>query len=266
MHVLVEKPMTLTADGAFSLVAIAEQRNLQDRDDELLRSLIMTTFPPRVSTNTTNLQAAIDLGCVPMERTYDPMRDRLPYFGNQVVGTAVGSVHFANYSIAHVPGRWLNALLSAEAAIGRPADHDAIDTLARWTYRAFEGPFALAKFIDPETLTVLPKADLHNLREGLRALLALVAHRGDERARGLADANVDLVSRFFDDTTGKWNESAFSNSYPGETSFTCGPTFTFPVAFGRMIGPVIKCQRATGSEAALALATRLVNLHSTTLS
>ena len=35
MHVLVEKPMTLRADGAFSLVAIAEQRNLQDRDDEL---------------------------------------------------------------------------------------------------------------------------------------------------------------------------------------------------------------------------------------
>ncbi|MBC7762738.1 MAG: Gfo/Idh/MocA family oxidoreductase [Candidatus Saccharibacteria bacterium] len=35
MHVLVEKPMTLTADAAFSLVAIAEQRNLQDRDDEL---------------------------------------------------------------------------------------------------------------------------------------------------------------------------------------------------------------------------------------
>lgn len=176
----------------------------------------MTTFPSRVSTNTTNLQAAIDLGCVPMERMYETMRDRLPYFGNQVMGPAVGSVYFANYSIAHVPGRWLNALLSAEAAIGRPADPDAIDTLARWTYRAFQGPFALAKFIDPETLTVLPKADLHNLREGLHASYALIAHPGDERARELADANVDLVSRFFDDTTGKWNESAFSTSHPGE--------------------------------------------------
>lgn len=85
-----------------------------------LRSPIMTTFPSRVSTNTTNLQAAIDLGCVPMERMYETMRDRLPYFGNQVVRPAVGSVYFANYSIAHVPGCWLNALLSAEAATGRP--------------------------------------------------------------------------------------------------------------------------------------------------
>lgn len=105
----------------------------------------MTTFPSRVGTNTTNLQAAIDLGCVPMERMYETMRDRLPYFGNQVVGPVVGSVYFANYSIAHVPGRWLNALLSAEAAIGRPADQPTptLSTLS------LGGPTALSKDLLP---------------------------------------------------------------------------------------------------------------------
>ena len=69
--------------------------------------------------NTRDLRLAIEEGMRPMQTFFDPERDRLPYFSNRMdIGPEFGNGHHSSFSTAHIPGRWLCALLSAEAAIG----------------------------------------------------------------------------------------------------------------------------------------------------
>ena len=67
--------------------------------------------------NTTDILSAIRLGCETMSRVFDERHNYSPYFGAYLRPTAF--LKFSNtYSDAHVPGRHLNALLTAEDAGG----------------------------------------------------------------------------------------------------------------------------------------------------
>ena len=75
--------------------------------------------------NTTNLAAAIQLGCETMQRVFNPQDQGRPYMIAQARPDAQldDSVTWGG----HVPGRHLNALLSAEDALGVQLDEQAID-------------------------------------------------------------------------------------------------------------------------------------------
>ena len=211
------------------------------------------TFPERVKVNTTDLQLAIREGRNPMESFFDPDHDNLPYFSHVASGPDPGVSHSASYSMAQVPGRWLNALLNAEDALGIEVDENVVDDLAKWTYKAFEGAMGLSQTLDLETFEPVAASDLHNLRETTHALYALVKYRDDQKALEIAKRQIETINRFYDYQTGVWNEEAFKRETGGETN--CGAPF--PRHFGRYIGPLVKLYKACGMEESLIQAIRL---------
>ena len=210
-------------------------------------------FPERVKVNTTDLQLAIREGCNPMQQLFDPGHDNLPYFSNYASGPDPRVGHSASYSMAHVPGRWLNALLNAEDVVGVEVNEKSVGNLARWTYKAFDHPMRLSQSLDLETFKPIAASDLHNLRETTHALYALVKYRDDQKALKLAKRQIETINRFYNFETGEWNEEAFNCETGRETN--CGASF--PRHFGRYIGPLVKLYKACGMEEALIQAIRL---------
>ena len=67
--------------------------------------------------NTTNILDAIRLGCRTMSSVFNADDDNVPFFGSTVRPEA--RLAFSpDCSEAHVPGRHLNAMLTAEAVAG----------------------------------------------------------------------------------------------------------------------------------------------------
>lgn len=219
-----------------------------------------TIYPKKLIMNDTDLELAIREGCRPMQHLFDPEHDRMPYFSNVMSGDDPRNGHHASFSMSHIPGRWLNALLNAEDCVGITVDEKAIESLADWTYRAFEHPMGLSRTLDMNSFTPVPTSDFHNLRETTHALYALGKYRRDERAMRIAKRQIHTVNRYFDFLTGQWDEDRFRAETGGSTTCTCHRPFEsrkFPISFGRAIGPLVKLYKATGDEEALLLAIRL---------
>ena len=90
----------------------------------------------------------------------------------------------------------------------------------------------------------------HNLREGMHALYALVAYRGEERAHDLAEGCIAALLELWSPEHG-WDRARCRERgvEPVEGTLING--------IGRMLGPLVKYYRVTGSGAALDLALRL---------
>lgn len=211
--------------------------------------------------NTSDIGSAIREGCNPMQILFDPAHNHLPYFSNVMSGSDPCNGHHSNYSISHVPGRWLNALLNAEDAIGIELNEFAIERLAYWAKISLSHPMGLPQSIDLNSFQPVPVCDLHNLRETMHALNALAKYREDKESIELAKRLIERVSSYFNFDTGEWEENRFRADYPGaSTTCTClgeDETRTFPVSFGRFIGPLVKLYRTTGMAEALELAVEL---------
>src|SRR5215211_1809065 len=134
-----------------------------------------------LNVNTTDLRAAIALGCHTMQNVLDADDDYTPFFNAAVAPYA--SLSFSpDLSDFHVPGRHLNALLMAGAVAGIPVDPAAIAHLRRALFRSFGGALCLPlnRLVQSGPVVVF---SAHNLREGLHGLYALVRYRGDTEAR-----------------------------------------------------------------------------------
>ena len=136
---------------------------------------------------TTDIEAAIRLGCQTMQNVFNADDKDVPFFGSSVRPEA--RLSFCNSaSECHVPGRHLNALLNAEDAVGIELDESAVQKHARAAYFSFSGRLAVPlnrKRIDGP----LCRFDTHSLREGMHALYALVKSR-DGGTRGRAGRGV----------------------------------------------------------------------------
>lgn len=218
-------------------------------------TLIDVKYPARVKVNTTNLEIAIRKGCNPMQQMLDPAHDNLPYFSNLMSGSDPRNGHHASVSMGHMPGRLLNALLNAEDAVGVKLNEQIIRDIARWTYTSLDHPMSIARDLDIETFKPIPSSDLHNLRETMHALYALVKYRHDKRALKIARQQIQTVDTFYNFDTGVWDEKAFNCSYGAKTN--AGDPF--PRHFGRYIGPLVKLYRACGMQEALIQAINLKN-------
>lgn len=196
-----------------------------------------------------------------MQQMYDPLHDDLPYFFNHMAGSEPGNGHHESYSLSHIPGRWLNALLNAEDVLNLELRGQEVDNLAKWTYLAFSHPMGLSRSFpaqenrvaDLTTLRPVPVSDMHNLRETTHALYALSKYRQDQKAYDIAKRQIETIDRYYDFECGKWDEEAFRRETGGSTN--AGKPF--PREFGRYIGPLVKLYRATGMREALLQAIRL---------
>ena len=199
--------------------------------------------------NTSDIGSAIQAGCRTMASVFNADDNDVPFFGSQVwpdPHLAFSSVH----SESHVPGRHLNALLTAES-LRFPIDEEAVEKHARAAFFSYSGPLPLPlnrERIDGPLENFRP----HNVREGFHALYALARFRDSARARELAEASITAINRLWDPDRG-WDE--------GHIARTFGVNFhhqgTFITGLGRAIGPLVKYYRATGYGPALELAVLL---------
>ena len=220
-------------------------------------------FHKYVEVNKRDLRYAIEEGRRPMREFYDPRHENLPFFGNLVSGDGceIGNFHYFSACVAHIPGRWLNALLNAEDVLGERENDGIIDDLAKWAYRAMEeGHIGVPACYDTKTIKIIPQCDLHNMREQMHALYALVKYRDDKHAYKLALDLMDTVDKYFDYDNCRLRKEEYVRDTGADIFTWAGTWFSespFPITFGRLIGPLVKFFQATGERRALEQAIRL---------
>ncbi|MEZ4860368.1 MAG: hypothetical protein R3C14_03645 [Caldilineaceae bacterium] len=209
----------------------------------------MTDHTRLTAVNTTDLRAAIALGCRTMCSVFNADDNHIPFFGSQVWPEARLSFSWA-HSEAHVPGRHLNALLNAEAAVGITLDESCIDHHAYATFFSYGGPVPLPlnrATVEGPLVHFLP----HNVREGFHALYALAHFRQSQQAYELANASIQAIFKLWDPVQG-WDLAYLE----GELGLQVQRS-TYIVGLARAIGPLVKLYRSTGCAAALELALAL---------
>ena len=128
--------------------------------------------------NTADILDAIRLGCRTMSSVFDADDGNVPFFRSTVRPEA--RLAFSpDCSESHVPGRHLNAMLTAESVAGVDLDEGAVENHARATFMSYGGPVALPLNRD-RVGGRLVNFRSHNVREGFHALYALVKYRQSE--------------------------------------------------------------------------------------
>ena len=200
--------------------------------------------------NTTDIQAAIELGCRTMANVFNADDNDIPFFGSEVLPNP--RLSFSNvHSESHVPGRHLNALLNAEDAAGVSISEEAVEKHAAAAFFSYSGPVPLPMNRDRVDGPIENFND-HNVREGMHALYALVKHRNSERAREVAESSIEFILDTWDPED-DWDREGMSAAHG--IRWTRQNTFITGVA--RAIGPLVKYYGATGSGKALELASLL---------
>ena len=201
--------------------------------------------------NTTDIAAAIRLGCRTMSSVFNADDNDIPFFASRVLPTA--ELNFNTFhSESHVPGRHLNALLNAEEVLGVRAlqlDEAVIEKHARAAFFSYGGalPLPLNRLtVDGPLVHFLP----HNIREGFHALYALVKFRNSAHARELAEASIEAIFKLWKPDTG-WNREVIEGEL-GLKMLEFGGHFITGIA--RAMGPLVKYYKATGYGPALKLA------------
>src|SRR5687768_4095208 len=141
--------------------------------------------------NSTDLRDAIALGCRTMSQVFNADDNDVPFFGSLVRPT-VGFGFHPFHSESHIPGRHLNALLNAEAALGIKIDESVIEKHAKAAYFSYSGAVALPLNRDSIGGKLVNFAP-HNVREGFHALYALEKYRQAPRARQLAHNSIQAI-------------------------------------------------------------------------
>jgi hypothetical protein len=202
--------------------------------------------------NNSDLLSAIELGCMTMASVFNADDNEIPFFGSEVLPNprlSFSSVH----SESHVPGRHLNALLSAEDIAGVNIDEEAVRKHTAATFFSYSGVAPLP--LNREELGApLINFNEHNLREGFHALYALVRYRDSERAAEIAEASIDFV-------LDRWNSQSGWDRQKLEAEFDLrvAQDHTFITGTARAIGPLVKYFRTTGHGPALDLALTLAS-------
>ena len=209
-----------------------------------------------VNCNTHDIALAIKEGMRPMQSFFDTTRDNLPFFANQIAPSdGFGNFHHPTFSAAHIPGRWLLALLNAESVTGISPDENAIKNLRKWAFATLtEVKIGFPACMDHEKGKFIKATDLHNLRETMHALFALCKWRKDEKAKELALGIIRSLDRYFDYNRGAFDIDKYYKETGAEIMYSCSHPLEgllFPPHFGRYIGPLVKFWKATGENEAL---------------
>src|SRR4051794_358757 len=158
--------------------------------------------------NTTDLRAAIVLGCRTMQSVFNADDNAIPFFGSQVRPETWLKFSWA-HSESHVPGRHLNALLNAEDALGITIDEDAVEKHAQAAFFSYGGPVPLP--LNRQELGG-PRVNFmaHNVREGFHALYALTKFRQSRQAQEVAEASIAAIRQLWEPTNG-WDRDRLEN-------------------------------------------------------
>ena len=148
-------------------------------------------MPTLSHVNTSDIRSAIELGCKTMSSVFNADDSDIPFFASEVLPNpqlSFSSVH----SESHVPGRHLNALLTAEDVAGITIDEEVIEKHSNAAFFSYSGSAPLPLNRDDLTGPLI-NFNEHNIREGFHALFALVKYRGSHRAAEIAQTSITFL-------------------------------------------------------------------------
>ena len=160
--------------------------------------------------NTTDIAAAIRLGCRTMCSVFNADDDDVPFFGSRVWPEAFLSFS-TSASESHVPGRHLNALLNAEDALGLNVEEGCIDRHARAAFFSYSGDLPLPLNRD-RIGGPLRHFYPHNVREGFHALYALARFRNSAPAVELAERSITAIQELWHPHKG-WDTDSIESKF-----------------------------------------------------
>jgi len=139
-----------------------------------------------------DLQGSLRLAGANLMANLDPQRHYLPNW--DVRPARDGTVAINRGWPGHNLGRWWDAMLRLQDAIGYDIDAQAAAAMEDNLFRFFDNPdhLCLAPF---DTAGVQPQFDLHSLREGALALNALIRFRQHTQATQQGHAMLESVLR-----------------------------------------------------------------------
>ena len=190
----------------------------------------------------------------------DPKQHYLPNFHARPIGdgTVAIDVGWANHNL----GRWWDAMMRLQAAIGYAIPPEAEAAMKENLFHFFNNPdhLCLAPFDMPG---VNPHFDAHSLREGLLGLNALVQFRKSEEAAREGHAMIESLLRLTgDDGSWRLEKSAYARriglqAAQGDWGLAVGP----PGNHGRLIEALVWFYQTTGDPLALRAAERFARFH-----
>lgn len=196
--------------------------------------------------NTTDLGQAMQLACRCMSRIFDADDPVSAAFMGTVVWPDARMSFSPWHSESHGPGRHLNGLLAAEAA-GVQIDDQVIRRHREVALYSYGGALPLPLNRDAVTGPLVNFCP-HNLREGFHALSALATWRDDGEAADVAERSAACLLDLWSAGQG-WDVDRLQThglNYQACQGFVHGEA--------RMLGPLVKLHRATGSATVLELA------------
>ena len=206
------------------------------------------------------IRESIELAGQNLLLNVDPDQDFLPYWEMRV--THDYKAQLGKYWTAHNLGRWLDAMLRLEEAIGFRIPEKMVEAFSRNMRAYFDNPDHIC--LCPNTEPKVPYSDemmlrwdLHSLREGMLGLNALARWRKDSWAVEMGRKMIASVdSKLGED--GKWDITKFDASKRGlDVIHNLNGCDTH----GRMLEAVLWFYETTGDVSALRFADRLARLH-----
>ena len=204
-------------------------------------------MPTLLNVNTSDIRSAIELGCKTMSSVFNADDNDIPFFASEVLPNpqlSFSSVH----GESHVPGRHLNALLTAEDVVGITIDEEAIQKHSNAAFFSYSGSAPLPLNRDDLTGPLI-NFNEHNIREGFHALFALVHYRGSDRAAEIAEASIAFLLELWKPKNG-WDWDRLESEF----GLRASKDHTFITGIARAIGPLAKYYTATQHGPALELA------------
>ena len=201
-----------------------------------------------------NLIDALGAGVGHIYAGLDRRRGCRPYFGWDPIG---GSASHSFADTPHVVGRFLDVLGLCAGIFDMPVDEQAVKGLTKLMAQSLARGAGFAWSDVPWGKQIKGiAAAMHDQREALLALVALMTWRRSRRAAQLAQRLVDRIER----TTRK------TGNYPGRVLTRSGwlpepqgPDFDSTTTIGRLVGALVKYYRASGNSTALVAARRFAD-------
>ncbi|HJN14864.1 MAG TPA: hypothetical protein QGH10_05215, partial [Armatimonadota bacterium] len=196
----------------------------------------------------TDLLEAIRLCMHCLNSSFDADRDGEPFFYSNLLVDGTGEFnHSVNIGIPHVTGRCLLGNMAASLATGLPFPEDGRAILTRYLKSSFDNPDHLNSYYDPGRDNER-RVELHNMREGLYGLWALMHTDEADWAKETAGLMLRSLASFTDDA-GRWSPALLDElGWAGHVEGLNAPNAA------RMVDPLLAVHRITDDPLALELA------------
>jgi len=198
-----------------------------------------------------DLRRHMSLGVEHLFNTLDERANYLPFFHYELLQKPVCVKH-GSFDSPHVVGRYLDALHMCAPSIEIPDRSEAVDALSQQIYDSLTRHVSGLPWNAP-TPWQPAGAVMHNCREALLGLIALMMWQDDSRARPAGQGLIRSIA----------NSITPDARFPGDTLNESGWVMrdeilsSPPATTGRLIRPLLHWYRLTNDTDALDLARRL---------